>query len=63
LVVLHSTFTAAARAIYFFIAGIDTDDAFFWVDFLANLVGGIFFLYLLKIGNWTFKASKAVVKH
>jgi len=58
LVVLHSAFTATARAIYFFIAGINTNATFFWADFLANLVGAILFLYLLKLGNWAFKASK-----
>jgi hypothetical protein len=58
LVVLHSAFTAAARAIYFYITAIDTNATFFWVDFLANLVGAILFLYLLKLGNWAFKASK-----
>jgi hypothetical protein len=58
LVFLHSAFTAAARAIYFYITGIDTSATFFWEDFLANAVGAILFLYLLKVGNWAFKASK-----
>jgi hypothetical protein len=58
LVFLHSAFTAAARATYFYITGIDTSASFFWEDFLANAVGAILFLYLLKLGNWAFKASK-----
>ena len=58
LVFLHSAFTAAARAIYFYATGIDTSATFFWEDFLANAVGAILFLYLLKVGNWAFKASK-----
>jgi hypothetical protein len=58
LVFLHSALTAAARAIYFYITGIDTSATFFWEDFLANAVGAILFLYLLKLGNWAFKASK-----
>jgi hypothetical protein len=58
LVFLHSAFTAAARAFYFYITSIDTAATFFWVDFLANTVGAILFLTLLKLGNWTFKASK-----
>jgi len=58
LVFLHSAFTAAARAIYFYITGIDTSATFFLEDFLANAVGAILFLYLLKLGNWAFKASK-----
>jgi len=58
LVFLHSAFTAAARAIYFYITGIDTSATFFWEDFLANVVGAIFFLYLLKLGNWAFKVCK-----
>jgi hypothetical protein len=55
---MHSAFTAAARATYFYITGIDTSARFFWEDFLANAVGAILFLYLLKLGNWAFKASK-----
>ena len=58
LVFLHSAFTAAARATYFYITGIDTSASFFLEDFLANAVGAILFLYLLKLGNWAFKASK-----
>ena len=58
LVFLHSAFTAAARAIYFYITGIDKSATFFWEDFLANAVGAILFLYLLKLGNWAFKANK-----
>jgi hypothetical protein len=58
LVFLHSAFTAAARAAYFYITGIDTGTTFFWEDFLANAVGAVLFLYLLKLGNWAFKASK-----
>jgi hypothetical protein len=58
LVFLHSVFTSSARAIYFFITGIDSNATFFWEDFLANLVGAILFLYLLKVGNLAFKASK-----
>ena len=58
LVFLHSAFTAAARAFYFYLTGIDTDATFFWDDFLANVVGAILFLYALKLGYWTIKASK-----
>jgi hypothetical protein len=58
LVFLHSAFTAAARAIYFYITGIDTSATFFWEDFLANFVGAILFLYLLKLGHWAFKSTK-----
>jgi hypothetical protein len=58
LVFLHSVFTAAARAVYFYTTGIDTSATFFWEDFLANAVGAILFLYLLKVGNWAFKSSK-----
>ena len=58
LVFLHSVFTAAARATYFYITGIDTSASFFWEDFLANAVGAILFLYLLKLGHWAFKESK-----
>jgi hypothetical protein len=58
LVFLHSAFTAAARATYFYNTGIDTNASFFWEDFLGNLVGAILFLYLLKLGNWAFKASE-----
>jgi hypothetical protein len=59
LVFLHSAFTAAARAVYFYITDIDRSAAFFGVDFLANFVGAILVLCLLKIGNWTFKANKS----
>jgi len=58
LVFLHSAFTAAARATYFYITGIDTGASFFWEDFLANVVGAILFLYVLKLGYWSIKASK-----
>jgi hypothetical protein len=58
LVLLHSAFTAAARAAYFYITGIDTSASFFWEDFLANFVGAILVLYSLKLGNWSFKAIK-----
>jgi hypothetical protein len=58
LVVFHSAFTATARAIYFYITGINTSASFFLEDFLANAVGAILFLYLLKVGNWAFKARK-----
>jgi hypothetical protein len=58
LVFLHSAFTAAARALYFYITGIDTSATLFWEDFLANAVGAILLLYLLKVGNRAFKASK-----
>jgi len=58
LVILHSAFTAAARAIYFYITGIEISASFFWEDFMANAVGALLFLYLLKLGNWAFKASK-----
>jgi hypothetical protein len=58
LVFLHSAFTAAARAIYFYTTGIDTSTTFFWEDFLANVVGAILFLYLLKLGNWAFNAIR-----
>ena len=58
LVTLHSLFMAAARAIYFYITGIDTSATFFWEDFLANVVGATLFLYLLNLGNWAFKASR-----
>ena len=59
LVFLHSAFTAATRAVYFYITDIDRSAAFFGVDFLANFVGAILALSLLKIGNWAFKASKS----
>ena len=58
LVLLHSAFTSAARAAYFYIIDIDRSFTFFWADFLANFVGAILVLYLLKLGNWAFKASK-----
>lgn len=58
LVALHSAFTAVARAVYFYTTGIDTSATFFWEDFLANAVGAILLLYLLKLGNWAFKANK-----
>ena len=58
LVVLHSAFTTTTRAVYFYITGSGTGDAFLWEDFLANAIGAILFLYLLKLGNWAFKASK-----
>jgi hypothetical protein len=58
LVFIHSLFTASARAIYFYIMGIDTSAAFFWVDFMANAVGAILLLSLLKLGNWAIKAMK-----
>jgi hypothetical protein len=58
LVFLHSALTTAARAVYFFITGLDTSATFFWVDFLANAVGAILFLYLLILGNWAFKSNK-----
>jgi hypothetical protein len=58
LVALHSVITTSARAVYFYIAGIDTSTTFFWVDFLANAIGAILFLYLLKLGIWAFKAKK-----
>jgi hypothetical protein len=58
LVFLHSAFTTATRAVYFYITGIDTSANFFWVDFLANAVGAILFLYLLKLGNSIFKSIK-----
>jgi hypothetical protein len=62
LVFLHSALTAVARTIYFYITGIDTSATFFWKDFLANIVGAILFLYLLKVGNWAFKAGKEIFK-
>ena len=58
LVFLHSAFTTATRAVYFYITGIDTSANFFEVDFLANAVGATLFLYLLKLGNWALKSSK-----
>ena len=58
LVFLHSAFTTTARAIYFYITGIDRAASFFSEDFLANVVGAILFLYLLKLGNWAFKSAK-----
>ena len=58
LVLLHSAFTSTARVAYFFITDSDRSFTLFWVDFLANFVGAILFLYLLKIGNWAFKESK-----
>lgn len=33
----------------------------FWVDFLANAIGAILFLCLLKLGNWVFKAIKGSI--
>jgi hypothetical protein len=58
LVIIHSVFTAAARAIYFYITGIEISASLFWEDLMANAVGALLFLYLLKLGNWAFKASK-----
>ena len=58
LVFLHSAFTAAARVIYFFITGINQNATFFGADFLANFVGAILVLYLLKLGNLAFKSTK-----
>jgi hypothetical protein len=58
LVLLHSAFTAGARGVYFYVTDIDKSLSFFWADFLANVVGAILFLYLLKLGNWAFKANK-----
>jgi hypothetical protein len=58
LVFLHSAFTAATRAVYFYITGINQSAAFFGADFLANFVAAILFLYLLKLGNWAFKSTK-----
>ena len=58
LVTLHSVFTSTARAVYFYITDIDRSFAFFLADFLANFVGAILVLYLLKLGNWVFKANK-----
>ena len=57
LVLMHSVFTALARGAYFYITNISTSLTFIWADFLANIVGAILFLYLLKLGNWLFKAS------
>jgi hypothetical protein len=61
LVLLHSVFTSTARAAYFYITDIERSFSFFWGDFLANFVGAILVLYLLKLGNWAFKASKGGV--
>ena len=58
LVLLHAAFTSAARGVYFYIADIDRSFTFFWADFLANFVGATLGFYLLKLGNWVFKASK-----
>jgi hypothetical protein len=58
LILLHSAFTAITRGVYFYTDDIDTSITFFWVDFLANAIGAILFLYLLKIGNWAFKSAK-----
>ena len=58
LVFLHSVFTASARALYFYITNIDRSGAFIGSDFLANFVGAILFLYLLKLGHWAFKSTK-----
>jgi hypothetical protein len=58
LVLLHSAFTSTARAAYFYITDIERSFSFFWGDFLANFVGAILVLYLLKLGNWAFKAIK-----
>ena len=60
LVFLHSAFSAAARAIYFYITGINQSASFFVADFLANFVGAILFLYLLKLANWAFKSAKGL---
>ena len=62
LVLLHSAFTSTARAVYFYITDIDRNLTFFWADFLANFVGAILVLYLLKLGNWAFKSTKGVFK-
>ena len=58
LVFLHSAFTAAARAAYFYITDIEQSWTFFWSDFLSNFVGASLFLYLLKLGNWALKSTK-----
>jgi hypothetical protein len=58
LVFLHSTFTAAARALYFYITDNDRGAVFFGADFLSNFVGAILALYLLKLGNWAFNSIK-----
>ncbi len=57
LVLLHSAFTSTARAAYFYITDIERSFSFFWGDFLANFVGAILFLYLLKLGNSIFKST------
>jgi hypothetical protein len=58
LVFLYSGLTAAIRGAYLYNTDITTSLALIWADFLGNAVGAFLFLYLLKIGNWAFKASK-----
>ena len=62
LVFLYSGLMTAIRGAYFFITEPTIIPAFFWVDLLANAVGAFLFLYLLKLGNWTFKASMGIFK-
>jgi hypothetical protein len=58
LVLLHSAISSTARAVYFYITDIDRSLTFIWADFWANFFGAILVLYLLKLGNWAFKAIK-----
>ena len=63
LVFLYSGLTTVVRGAYFYITDATVSPTFIWVDFLANAVGAFLFLYLLKLGNWAFKAGKAIFKH
>ena len=62
LVFLYSGLTTVVRGAYFYITDATISPTFIWVDFLANAVGAFLFLYLLKLGNWVFKASKGIFK-
>jgi len=58
LVFLYSGLTAVIRGAYLYHTDISASLALIWADFLGNAVGAFLFLYLLKIGNWAFKARK-----
>lgn len=58
LVLMYSVFISTARAVYFYITDVDRSFSFFWADSLANAIGAILFLYLLKLGNLAFKTTK-----
>ena len=62
LVLLHSAFASTTRAAYFYITDIDRSLTFLWSDFVANFIGAILFLYLLKLGYWVLKSTKPFFK-